>query len=68
MELTKRNKEIIDSKSYEELLRKWRFAPVGDSWFKGETGDYWKSRMNELRAAMDNSEHVETSKRIGWGN
>ena len=43
------DKAYIDSLSYEQLLSKWRFAPIGDPWFQGETGDYWGKRMKELR-------------------
>jgi len=64
MDLTPENKEKIDSMSYEQLLSKWRFAPVGDPWFQGETGHYWGKRMAELRAK--GADHVAASKRIGW--
>ena len=63
MDLTEENKKHIDNMSYEELLRRWRFAPVGDPWFQGETGKYWGDRMAELRKTSD---HVGASKRIGW--
>lgn len=67
MKLTKSNKEFIDSLSYICLLERWRFAPVGDVWFEGETGDYWKNRMKELRDKPDGQkEHVNASKIIGW--
>ena len=65
MDLTRENKESIDSLSYESLLSRWRFAPVGDPWFQGETGKYWGERMAELRK-KDNAEHVRASKAIGW--
>lgn len=64
MKLTAENKATIDAKSYEGLLSKWRFAPAGDPWFEGETGDYWASRMNELR--NNGADHVGASKSIGW--
>jgi hypothetical protein len=63
-ELTPENKQHIDSLSYEDLLSRWRFAPVGDPWFQGETGDYWSKRMRELRVA--GADHVGASKSIGW--
>jgi len=67
MKLTPERKVRIDAKSYEELLSHWRFAPVGDPWFEGETGEYWSQRMSLLRAAPDgSSKHVNASKRIGW--
>ena len=65
MDLTKENADWIDSLSYDELLRKWRTAPVGDDWFMGETGAYWASRMDKLRA--EGANHVAASKSIGWG-
>ena len=49
MELTEENKKHIDSLSHYDLLEQWRFAPVGDSWFQGETGQYWSKRMSELK-------------------
>lgn len=65
MELTPENKTYIDSLSYRELLSKWRFAPVGDKWFQGETGKYWGKRMAELKA-KDPGAAVAASKSIGW--
>ena len=64
MDLTPENKAYIDSLSYEQLLCGWRFAPVGDPWFQGETGEYWGRRMKELREQGEN--HVQASKNIGW--
>jgi hypothetical protein len=64
MDLTKENAAYIDSLSYTELLRKWRFAPVGDDWFMGETGAYWSVRMGQLKA--EGADHVAASKAIGW--
>ncbi len=64
MDLTPENKEIIDNKNYRELLSHNRFAPAGDPWFQGETGQYWLKRMAELRE--QGADHVGSSKRIGW--
>lgn len=65
MTLTSENKQHIDGLSYYSLLDRWRFAPAGDPWFQGETGDYWAKRMAELRA-QDPDGHVQASKAIGW--
>ena len=66
MPRTKENKDHIDSLGYERLLSRWRFAPAGDSWFQGETGQYWKQRMAELRAQPGGQEeHVRASKSLG---
>lgn len=64
MKLTEENKKKIDSMSYEALLGHWRFAPSGDPWFQGETGEYWAQRMKELRA--QGADHVGASKALGW--
>jgi len=56
-------KKWIDNASYEELLRKWRFAPIGDPYFQGETGDYYSKVMKEKK---QNCDHVQASKKIGW--
>lgn len=67
MDLTPENKTHIDGLCYEDLLRRWRFAPSGDPWFQGDTGKYWGERMKELRSAEGgNGRHVGASKRIGW--
>ena len=65
MELTPENKAHIDGMTYEQLLRKWRFAPSGDPWFQGPTGVYWGDRMAAIRSQC-NAEHVRASKAIGW--
>ena len=33
------NKRHIDNLTYGQLLSRWRFAPIGDPWFQGETGE-----------------------------
>ena len=64
MDLTPERKAHIDGLSYHALLSQWRFAPVGDPWFSGETGTYWGTRMRELRTA--GADHVGVSKALGW--
>ena len=67
MDLTPENKKHIDLMNYTQLLSHWRFAPAGDPWFQGETGDYWGERMRELRSQPGgNDTHVSASKAIGW--
>jgi len=65
VELTAERKKHIDSLSVEELLRHNRFAPAGDRWFQGDTGDYWLERLFKLRSE-DNAAYVRASKNIGW--
>ena len=57
--------EWIDNASYVELLRKRRFAPIGDPFFQDEVGDHFHKVMKEKRDA-DPDEHVRASKTIGW--
>lgn len=67
MKLTPEIRNYIDSLSYSRLLARWRFAPAGDPWFQGETGEYWAKRMNALRRQPGGEErHVAASKTIGW--
>ena len=57
------HKKWIDEASYEQLLSKWRFAPIGDPMFQGDTGDYYAKVMREKREHVD---HVQVSKNVGW--
>ena len=65
MTLTEENKQHIDNLDLVELLRRWRFAPIGDPWFQDETGDYWGKRMAELRDQSP-GDWVAASKHVGW--
>ena len=65
MDLTEQRKVYIDGLSHFELLERWRFAPLGDPLFQGETGDYWAKRMKELRA-KNPMKAVQDSKDLGW--
>ena len=57
-------KQQIDSWSYQELLAKWRFTPIGSPLFQGVVGDYVQKRMLELERA--GADHVAASKAVGW--
>jgi len=65
MDLTPELKAEIDSRSYAELLAKWRFAPLGDPLFQGESGKYYAERISDLKKANP-EEAVAASKTIGW--
>ena len=56
----------IDGTSFEELLRKWRFATAGDPFFQGEIGQYYSKVMFAKRDAMKHNEAVQISKNVGW--
>lgn len=61
--MTDEQKDWIDSASYEMLLRKWRFTPIGDPFFQdSETAEYHLKTMHEKKP--DN--HSQISKKIGW--
>jgi hypothetical protein len=64
--MTKEEKDWIDNASYKELLKKWRFAEAGDSFFVGEAGEYYAEKMNQRREEIGNEKHSEISKEIGW--
>ena len=55
----------IDNASYEQLLSKWRFAPVGDPLLQGEMGDHYAAEFARRRNE-DPARHVRASKKIGW--
>lgn len=56
----------IDNATYEQLLSKWRNAPIGSPFFQGEVGKYYTKRMQEKRAEVGHDAHVKASKSIGW--
>lgn len=64
--MTEAQKKWIDSSSYESLLRRWRNAPGGDSFFQGETGEYYAKVMEAKRAEVGGATAVRASKNIGW--
>lgn len=55
----------IDSASYTELLSKWRYAPAGDPFFRGEVGKYYDKVMTKKRWGLKPGEHTAISKAIG---
>lgn len=66
MSLEKELKEWIDNASYEDLLRKWRFAPSGDKFFQGEIGIYYSEVMAKKKIKVGHDNAVAASKRIEW--
>lgn len=59
-------KEWLKNASYESLLRRWRFAPLDDPAFVGETGELFSERLNEERSKLTHDERVAVSKKVGW--
>jgi len=59
--MTPEQKAYIDGLCQEQMARIWRFSPVGNEIFIGESGIYFQKRFNELGGMTP-----EISKRIGW--
>ena len=57
-------KKWIDEASYTELLRKWRYAQIGELFFQGEMGKYYGKVLSQKRNEVGADEHVRTSKAI----
>lgn len=56
----------LETASYSDLLKKWRFEAIGSEWFRGEVGDAFVDIMAKRRAELTHEEKVEFSKRVGW--
>lgn len=57
----------IKTAKYEDLLRRWRFEPIGSSeWFMGPVGKAFRDRMQQCREKLSIEEAIEISKRVGW--
>lgn len=65
--MTPEQKAWIDGATYQQLLEKWRFAPIGSVLFQGECGEHYRQVMEKKRDAITNEERVKASKDIGWG-
>lgn len=60
-------KDWIDRASYQQLLGKWRFAPVGDPYFTTpEVYEHFQEAMKRKRAEVGDGGHVAASKSLGW--
>jgi hypothetical protein len=59
-------KTWIDKATYESLLSRVRFAPIGDPIFQGEMGEYFSKVMARKREEVGEAGHVSASKTIGW--
>jgi len=56
----------IDNASYEDLLRKWRFAPAGDPLFQLLTGKYYWLVMEQRKQELPPGQAAAISKKLGW--
>jgi len=64
--MTEDQKRWIDGATYGQLLRRWRFAPVGDPFFQGDTGDYYAEALRRKKEEVGDDAAVSASKSIGW--
>ena len=59
-------KTWIDNASYEELLKKWRYAKSRDPFFFGEIGQHYKKVVGEKKSRLTHEQQVAASKSVGW--
>jgi len=66
--MTEAQKAWIDGASYEQLLRRWRFAPNNDPMFlvNSQVFDYYKRKLAEKKAKIGSHEATSISNKIGW--
>lgn len=52
---------------YVQMLRRWRFSPVGDDLFNNENPAYepWRARFDHLRNKAYGGQLVTASKQVG---
>ena len=58
----------IGQQDFQGLLSWWRFAPPGDPFFQGKTGDHYSRVMAERKAELEKDEPAAASKRVGWSS
>ena len=64
--MNEKTRKYIDGLTLDQLLSKWRFAPIGDPMLQGETGDYFSKVMSEKRKAAGDGAWTAASKSVGW--
>ena len=57
MKLTKEIKKLIDSIPLERLKADLDYAPSGEDMFQGESGQYWRKRIQQLENQMEKKEN-----------
>lgn len=66
MNLTTELKAQINKLDYFSLLERWRYTPAGDPIFQGESGNYWRDRMEYLKSQPGGIENaIAASKQLG---
>jgi hypothetical protein len=64
--ISEATREAIDKMSYEDMLRLWRYEPIGSPWFSGEIAIYFSESMVSKRDALDPAERTAISKSVGF--
>ena len=64
MNISDEIKNEIDNMSYYELLKKWRFAPSGDSILSGDIGEYFSDKMTSKK--YEEKYPTKISELVGW--
>ena len=64
--ILKEMKDWIDQSSYEDLLRRYRLAPIGDPIFQEEVGKYYEEIMSKKKKEVGDVVAIQASKNIGW--
>ena len=59
-------KAEIDAMTFEDMLRKVRFAPLSDPLFRGEVSRYFHQQMRAKRHETPPKERAAISDRIGF--
>ena len=67
--MTPEQKKWIDDATYEMMLERVRYAPIGDPLFVRGTDacEHFYTRYAQLRKEVGDAGHTAASKRIGWG-
>ncbi len=64
--MNKKQKSWIDKATYDQLLQRWRFAPISDPIYQAEIGIYYVNVMREKKEELSHDEQVSASKAVGW--
>lgn len=56
----------IDGLSYEEFLRRWRFARRGSPMYDGDAAAFYSKRLRLIESSMSCEERLAASLRVGW--
>jgi hypothetical protein len=59
-------KQWIDNSTYEEMLARFRFSPMGDPIMMGESGNYFTLVFMRKHNELTEDERVQISHRVGW--